>query len=787
MKRLFTQLRLHFRGNIIPLLMNVAGMTIAFVAAIVIFIQVYYDATYDLFHANADRLFKLEMVYPTEKPDSLGRTITLAVPFVEALMKRNETSEIKNVSYSYLSPEYRTWHGDTCDFALPKLMVDSSFVEMFSFEIVSGSMADFYAKKNVALIPESVALEQWGRTDIVGEVIDQSKSEVTVAAVYKDFPGNTLLKNYVYVPITQKMIDWDASNWGNWCYYVFVELADAQDYEPCTEKLSERLEQVKKDYSSVSPLAMRRWNVDLISIHELHYISQFSESNIATVSKNSVILLFVISLVIILIAGFNYANYSIALIPRRIKKVNMYRLLGAGRGRLILGMLGESVAFVLVAWMLAVLVIVLYADEWMFSTSTVRIDFSMALPVYIYTFLGAVVIGVLLGLFPALYLTRESPQMALKHHFGLSRSGRMMQDVLLTVQFFCSITLISSSYTMIQQERFLWDGGIQDNDWLLFAYMKDTIPDSAPLYEQLRAVEGVENVALSRSILTAQDEYTSWGWKGVIVTILPVSKDYFDVMGIDIVEGRSFTERDSFAIVFNETACKQYAGKIKAGGRYAEGDGFPGFDIVGICKDVNYKSLRAGIEPMGFVLEDDDRLTCANVRVSADCDIDRVKKQLAEALDKVDLNYSHSFRSLDEIYVTTYRYERLTTNRISLFAMVAIIISFMGLCCIVIMNSEYRMKETAVKKVLGASVGQVLREQLLRYVAMALIAVCASVPVYDYFMNSLWLDKFCYHVDFSWWMFVVPALLSVMVIIAVATLFMYRYMRKNPAPILKYE
>ncbi len=362
-----------------------------------------------------------------------------------------------------------------------------------------------------------------------------------------------------------------------------------------------------------------------------------------------------------------------------------------------------------------------------------------------------------------------------------------MQNVLLTLQLFCSITLITISYTMLLQERYLLSGGTFNKEQLLFAYMKDTIPDSKPLYEQMSAIDGVEGVALSLKILTTQDEYTSWGWNGVITTMLPVSRNYPDVMGIDMVEGRTFNETDTIAVIFKETAHKMYSDKIALGKRFGAGNGFDGFEIIGICKDVNFKSLRSEIEPMGFFVVEDENLTCVNVKISSGCDVNEVKKSLTEILDRIDGNYQHTFRNLDEIYTSTYRYENLTTNRITLLALVAIIISVMGLCGMIIMNGEYSLKEIATKKVLGAGVCLLIGEQLRRYMFMLMIAVCGCVPLYYYFINEIWLSRFYYHVEASWWLCMLPVILTIFFVLVLAVVFMLRYMYKNPSEILKYE
>lgn len=786
MKTFLYRLRTRFRGYGLPLTLNIIGMAIAFVAAIVILVQVRFDMTYDMFHKNADRIYRLHMIYPTEVADSVGRTRTLAVPFVRELLKAEGETLIETVSYSVLKAGHRTWHGSKADFALPYFLVDSCFVDIFTFDLVSGCPDDFNGRTGAVLIPESIAVKQFGDTDVVGKVLSQSDSDtLRICGVYKDFPSNSMLKNYVYMPHRNMSVD--ENNWNRWVYEVYIEVKPGVSLKRLTDFLGENLERVKNDFGEISPLDMKGWQVEPVLIHDLHYLSEIVEFNVPVVTKEIVMLLFVISLVIVIIAGFNFANFQVALIPRRIKNININRILGAGRNRLLWGILSESVAYVIVSWIGALLVLVLFADEWLFGTSIVRVSFEDSLSVLGYTFLMAIIIGVLIGAYPAFYLTRVPAQIMLKRHLGLTRKSLAFQDVLLCFQFLCSLALVTCSYVMLQQNRYLYDGGTVDKEHLAFAYMKDTIPDAAPLYEKINAIEGVKGAALSLKILTAQDEFMAWSWEHVVINVMQVSENYHQVMGIDMVEGRNFCEKDSYAMIFNETAKLKYPDYVAVGKRFGSWGEFEGFEIVGICKDVNFMSLRKEIAPMAFILAGEDNLTCVNVRLDEGFRFEDVKEELEEALDVVDTGYKHNFRSFDEIYSSTYRYENLMTNRIALLALVAILISVMGLCGQVLMNGEYRLKEFAVKRVMGAGICRILREQLQRYLYLLCIAAILGAPVYKYFVGSRWLVGFYYHIDFSWSVYVVSVILIACTVVLITILFMLQYLYKNPVEILKYE
>lgn len=784
MKRLLSQLKIRFRGVWVPMFMNVAGMTVAMVAAIVMLAQVRFDATYDTFHRNADSLFSMQMVYPTNTPDSVGRTTTLPMPVVEQLIK--DVPGVKTVSFTLMRSTYKTWHGSDYDFSHPYFRVDGNFVRMFDFDIVAGDVNVFSEDENAVLIPESVARKQWGTVDVVGRVIAEEPDTVRIAAVYKDFPHNSLVKNNLYRPlddVSQAKADWDY-----WMYEVWVELDTKADVSQISARIAQNFEALKPEMAKKVSLSLKKRRMELIPIHELHYVSEMVEANDAKMSKNSVKFMFVISVVVLLIAGFNFANFSIARIPRRVKNVNMRRLLGATRIRLVGGIIGESVLQVAISWVMAVVIIIAFADEWMFGVASNRLYLTEIIPVFVYTFGVAVLLGILIGLYPAIKLTRLSPSTALKRHFGLSRSNRALQDVLLTLQMFCSLTLIICSYTMLQQDKCLKSGGNVDKAHLLFAYMKDTIPDAEPLYEKLNAIPGVNGTALSLRILTSQDQYLSWrGQDGVYAAVSQVSYNYLDVMGINITEGRSFDKNDGYAVIMNEAARRRFPDKVAVGKRSFTFDGFDGFEIVGICEDVNFKSLRNEIEPLAFVLSGGDELTCVNVRIADGYNPEQMKTVLGSALDEADANYSHTFRSLDDIYSSTYRYETLTAKRILLFALVAILISLMGLCAMVIVDGEYGVKDIAVKRVNGASVWQLLAERLKRYAVMLAIACVGSCVVYYLYMDELWLSRFHYHVEFSWWLCVVPLLISASGVILLASVLMLRYFRIHPAPILQYE
>lgn len=782
MKQLLSRLKIQYRGVWIPMLMNIAGMTVAIVAAIAMLSQVWFDVTYDTFHHNADRLYKMHLIYPTATIDSMGRTKTLAMPVVKKMC--DSVSGIKSVSYSCLDSEYKTWHGETGVFSHPYFTVDGSFVKMFDFDLVSGDLNLFLNDENAVLIPESLARLKWGRVDIVGGVVAKEPDTIKIAGIYRDFPQNSLLKNnlYRFLGTTHRR------NENSWVYDVFVELDEKADLADVKQRLDKNFDAIKQKLEETTPLSIDNYTIELMPIHELHYVTEMVEANDSKVSKDGVFLLMGISVIILLIAGFNFANFSISRVPRRIKNVNVRRILGASRRRIVFSIIGESVFQVVLSWFLAVVVVIVFADEWMFGVSSNRLYLTEIFPIFFVTLAIVVFLGVLIGIYPAVKLTRLQPQTALKHHSGLSRSSRILQDVLLTVQMFCSFTLITCTYTMLLQEHYLKSGGNIDKEHLLFAYMKDTIPDAEPLYEKLNSIPGVSGTALSMRILTTQDQYSLWrGTDNVEVTVLPVSYNYLDVMGIGIAEGQNFQKDDSNVVIMNETAHKQYCDKVAVGKRFFMTENFEGLEIVGICEDVNFKSLRYEIEPMAFLLLGGNNLTCVNVRIDNDTDVEDVKNMLTSSLDVIDANYRHTFRSLDDIYTSTYRYETLTTNRIFLFALVAIVISLMGLCAMVIVNGEYGMKNIAVKCVNGASVSQLLIEQLKRYVVMMVIAGIGSCVMYYLFMEEVWLSRFNYHVEILWWHCFAPLSIMMIGVLLLASALVIRYMRIQPATVLKYE
>lgn len=780
---IISRIKLHYRGSLLPVMMNVVGMSIAFVAFIVIMIQVRFDVTYDKFHEKSDRLFMLHAKYidkECDDEDNERRTITFCSSFMQRLLV-DKPEQVKNVSFSVMSTRYKTLQGAESNFATGCFTVDSSFVDMFSFDVVAGSLDDFKYKSSVAIIPESMAMKHWGTTDIIGRELWADGYKV--AAVYRDFPANSMLMNNPYLKLDEVVFP----NWSNWAYTIMLELDEADSHDDVEMILNNVLDDDIKPDADEIPLNVEEWTMDIVPIHELHYMRDVSDFNNSVVSKDGVLLLFIVSLLIVLIAGFNFTNFSISSIPKRIKSVNIHRILGAGRRGLMIRIVGESVLLVCLSWLIAVVFLFVFADEWLFGTASARVNLLDNYAVFGVSFVLALVIGILVGLYPALYLTRGSAQLALKRHFGLSKSSRVVQDVLLTAQLFCSLTLIVSSYTMLLQERYLYSGGTLDKEHLLFCFMKDTIPDAKPLYDALRAVDDVEDVALSRQVLTSQDEFGSSGWNKVVLTLFPVSVNYLEVHGIEMVEGRTFTENDKYSMIFNETAQKKYPNAVKVGEKFGYSEFFEGFQIVGVCKDVNFSSLREAVAPMAFIVYPNDMLTCINVRIKGERDLDDVKSELAAAADLVDVNYKHSFKGLDEIYVSTYSKERFTINRITLFALVAIIISLMGVCGMVIMNSEYHVKEMAVKQTFGASVKQLLIERMSRYLAMLAVALLLCLPVFYCLVVEMWMNAFYYHIDVSWMTCAVPFVLTIAVVLAVALLFMWRYMRKKPADVLKYE
>ncbi len=596
----------------------------------------------------------------------------------------------------------------------------------------------------------------------------------TVGGVYRDFPRNSFIKNYIYQD--REGLDKLINNWGDWSYITFIKIDNPDDLDIIKENFKDALKKAGKEDES---------NLDYYfePLKNLHFTKDIRYDTYPKANRETVTVLFLIGFVIIIIAAANFTNFSIALSPVRIKNINTRKVLGASIAELRFSLLMEGVIICLTAFFLSILLI--YGLKgYMADLINPEIDLSAYSRLISMTFFIAIFTGFVSAIYPAWYITSFEPVLALKGSFGFSPTGKKLRTVLITVQYIASFALIISVAFMLLQNHYLLNKSVGYNkDRLLITDLNWKISGQLDLFtEEIKSFSGIDDITYSDILISNSDDCMNWGRKyngdEIKFDVMIVEPSFMEVMGIDITEGRNFREDDKNTdgkLIFNEKARETFGLKLNAM--------VEGMEIVGFMPDVHYKTFRVKTDPMAFTTAVKGwgyRTNYAYIRVVAGTDMYAARKHVEETLKKMDADWIFNVRFFDEAFESAYKNERGLTVLISIFSIISILISLIGVFGMVVYETFYRSKEISIRKVLGSSIIEVLElfnKTYLKILAVCFIIACPLV----YFMIDKWLDNFAYRTPIYIWVFFIAGFLLVLITVITVTWQSWRAATANPA------
>ncbi len=774
------------------MLLNIMGLAIAFVACMMILMQARHDYTFDDSQPDARRIFRVDLSVPgfqlAVQSRPFARAFTASSPHIEAgtllsLWTRNLFFSVDR-------------DGQPANYEEEVRMTTPGLTRVFHFEWAEG---DDHALENpsAVLLPETTARRLFGPGPALGRALtdpDTGETWGTVGGVYRDFPANSTLKNCLYSRMSDKE-DYDA--WENKNYYFFFRLDDAA-------RAGEVKENFKRDFDPArllnlpSPADWEKNGVDLplTSLADLHFLTGVAYDSLPKANRDTLRVLLAIAFVIVLIAGINFTNFSTALVPLRIRSINTRKVLGSPVSSLRGALLAETVAVSLTAYLVALGVVALLGN----TPVAGLVDAQMALgqegAVVGGTAVLALLAGVLAGAYPAWYATSFAPALVLKGSFGLSPKGRGLRSLLVGIQFVASFVLIIAASFMFLQNRFMEKAPLgYEKDRLIVAELNQKANERLERFQsEAKRFAGIDDVTFAEQVLSTRDQYMGWGRKyrdrDIDFQCIPVSPSFLGVMGIEVLEGRDFRPEDDLketgSYIFNRRAVEMYGLEV---GERVEGD-----EIVGIIPDVKFQSFRSEVSPLAFYVwgkyvwsqEQAKFYQAAYIRVKAGSDMREAMEHVKASLASVDGAYPFKVRFYDEILHQTYRKERQMGLLVSLFSLVAVFISMVGIFGLVLFESEYRRKEVGVRKVLGSTTGEILLMFNRGYLGILLVCFVLGAPVAFYGV-SRWLEQFAYRMPTAWWVFAAAFVSVAVVTVATVTYQNWRVASLNPADTVRRE
>ncbi len=792
-------------------LLNVIGLTLAFTAFYVIMTQVWWELGYNRSLHEADRIYLVENEDWYE-PGKWSSWLNRPVP--ERVIASTAGVEVGGCMWGGFGSG-TCWTSNEPSFGYNKFSascgsVSLPFLDVFAFRSVEGDVHDLGKPKSVIVSREAAERMRVGVGSLIWVDTDEPQPDgaMEVVAVFEDFPDNSLLGE---CEVVKNLGETNLYTTSEWSFNYFVKFRPGADPDEFARQWTNVNQEMQREAAEKRAAAGDAaddddesgiYGVRLSPVSELYFESD-SQAPCRQGSVVTTYTLLGIAVLVIVLAFINFVNFFFALVPVRIRTVNTFKVFGAPASSLRFNFVFEAFGLVLIALLAAWYVSFALQGTEFASYISASLALSQNLEVVGLVAVVAFVMALAASLYPAWYITSFAPALVVKGSFGGTRSGRRLRTLLLGVQFFISIGLIiATSFIRLQHDYMMhYDMGFDKENLLAVRLSERGASSYDALRQKLLSDSQVKDVTGATSRLVSVGRM-GWGreFKGrqVAFQSYVVQPDFLRVMGIPITDGRDFLESDFDkelgTMIFNEAARREF--EMQVGDRI---NGFvsPDEQIVGFCADFNFKPLQYGVSPFCFYLLP-KKIQQENywhlphvvyVRMTPGADIAAVTAHIRRCIAEVDPRTEPGdivVRVFDEELGLEYDNERKLTAIVGLFALLAVVIALMGVFGLVLFETQHRRREIAVRRVMGASRGEILAMFNRRYVMLVAVCFVLAVPVSIWAVRH-WLAGFAYSVPLYWWVFAL-ALAGVLAVTALTvTVRSWRAVNENPAESVKSE
>lgn len=815
-------------------LLNILGLSIGITASLLIGLYVMDEMSYDDFHEKGDRIYRINqpMIWGDWEEQFGSTGPNLAVALRSDVPEFEEVTRLQSPGRQLVS--YQPDGGNIVSFRERKIFIaEQNFFNVFSFPLLKGSVDQALLNPLSVVITEEMALKYFGNEEPIGKTIkiDEERGELKsfiVTAVIANLPANShiqfdmLTSMSSYANIKSREYQWMWTTFGT---YGLVRSGTN------IEALEAKIQAIPPKWAGVSALGKtfdefvegKEWTLYMEPIRSIYITSAAGINRFGPSGDHVYVQIFgAVGLLILLLSSINFMNLSTARSANRAKEVGIRKTLGSPKKALIRQFIFESVMFVLVSTIIALVAteVSLGAFNTLANTSLSLYD-KLTDPSFLVLLTGFILfLGIAAGSYPAFYLSSFNPIEVLKGKLSTGFKGKSVRNGLVVFQFTITIALIITAMFVQKQLDYASKENLGfDNDNILQIHNMELLNDNNKETFQtlLKSNTAFEQIGLSDAVppnIWGEDNYKpadDMENKGINLNRLRATEEYLDILDLDFSIGRSFDknlETDKYKIILNETAVRDlgwgipenYSADSPIGKQltwaWAEGDDIILFEVMGVIEDFNFNSVKYEIGPMMIIHEENDRMwesgrDFISIKLNKDLvqktsDLSVLLKDVESKLSDINPGVPFEYSLMDQDFEGQFRTEQQMGQVLNVFTVMALSIACLGLFGLAAFSAEQRKKELGVRKILGASVYRLMYVFTAEFTLLVLIALLIASPLAYLFVKD-WLSNFAYTTPITPIVFIGAAIGSLGLAWITIGFQSLRAANRNPVEVLRDE
>tara|TARA_R110002020_G_scaffold63170_5_gene168896 strand:+ start:20197 stop:22557 length:2361 start_codon:yes stop_codon:yes gene_type:complete len=765
--------------------LNIFGLAIGITCACFILLWVEDEINFDGAFPKQDLVY---FVPTNQKYEGEWRTF-YSTPGPLAKDLKNEIPEIKRSAATW-SGEILITDGDK-GINRRGRYAEPDFLDIFALRFVEGSAKNALSRPDAIVLTRRTAIDLFGKNTVALDRVLRidNRYNFTVTGVIEDLPNNVTFGFDWLLPFERFQLGEEDMSWakeyGSNFAETFVELAPDADFKSVNEKVQKILPAKTENDNTYAFLH---------SIKDWHLRSDFKGGKIVGGQITFVRLFSIIALIILLIACINFMNLSTARSEKRAREVGIRKVLGSGKNRLVSQFMAEALITASLATALSAVLLFLLLPQFNMLVEK-QLELRLFDPFHLLSLLGITLIcGLLAGWYPAFYLSSFKPVKVIKGMHLRENSAANIRKGLVVAQFSVSIVFIISTIIVYQQLQHVKsrDLGYEKENLIQLNVNGDMVKNFNPIKQDMLASGLIENIALNNSnVLYGGNNGSGFEWQGgtdtkdILISFRHISPSFLQTAGMKITAGRGFSENraaDSTSVMVSESLAKMMGDGSAVGKTITRGDTYT---IIGVVQDYLYGDMYGTSDPVLF-FNNPDAANYMYVKIRPGNDLLETLAFMESVMKKHNPAFPFEYEFVDDAFNAMFRSEKLVGNLSKIFALLAIIISCLGLFGLSAYTAEQRRKEIGIRKVLGSSVLGIVRLLSKDFMGLVLVAIVLALPLAWWTMQN-WLEGFAYRIAIAWWVFPMAGVIAIGIALLTVSFQSIKVALLNPVKSLRSE